>query len=144
MSLEKAIQANTEAVLKLTELLAGLNLGTAPASEEAPAPENKKATKKQAEKPEPEKPEPEKPEPEKQETAPEETPEPEAQEPESADEAPAEITYQETASKVIELSKTKGRAAAEELLAKYDAKKLTEVDPALFAQVIQDVEELLA
>ena len=139
MSLEKAIQANTEAVLKLTELLAGLNLGTAPASEEAPAPENKKATKKQAEKPEPEK-----PEPEKQETAPEETPEPEAQEPESADEAPAEITYQETASKVIELSKTKGRAAAEELLAKYDAKKLTEVDPALFAQVIQDVEELLA
>ena len=139
MSLEKAIQANTEAVLKLTELLAGLNQGTAPASEEAPAPENKKATKKQAEKPEPEK-----PEPEKQEAAPEETPEPEAQEPESADEAPAEITYQETASKVIELSKTKGRAAAEELLAKYDAKKLTEVDPALFAQVIQDVEELLA
>lgn len=134
MSLEKAIQANTEAVLKLTELLAGLNLGTAPASEEAPAPEKKKATKKQAEKPEPE----------KQEAAPEETPEPEAQEPESADEAPAEITYQETASKVIELSKTKGRAAAEELLAKYDAKKLTEVDPALFAQVIQDVEELLA
>lgn len=134
MSLERAIQANTEAVLKLTELLAGLNLGTAPASEEAPAPENKKATKKQAEKPEPE----------KQEAAPEETPEPEAQEPESADEAPAEITYQETASKVIELSKTKGRAAAEELLAKYDAKKLTEVDPALFAQVIQDVEELLA
>lgn len=130
MSLEKAIQANTEAVLKLTELLAGLNLGTAPASEEAPAPENKKATKKQAEKPEPEK-----PEPEKQEAAPEETPEPEA---------PAEITYQETASKVIELSKTKGRAAAEELLAKYGAKKLTEVDPVLFAQVIQDVEELLA
>ena len=133
MSLEKAIQANTEAVLKLTELLAGLNLGTAPASEEAPAPEKKKATKKQAEKPEPE----------KEEAAPEETPEPEAQEPEAADEAP-EITYQETASKVIELSKTKGRAAAEELLAKYDAKKLTEVDPALFAQVIQDVEELLA
>ena len=135
MSLEKAIQANTEAVLKLTELLAGLNLGTAPASEEAPAPEKKKATKKQAEKPEPE----------KQEAAPEETPEPEAQEPEAVEQETADApTYQETASRVIELSKTKGRAAAEELLAKYGAKKLTEVDPVLFAQVIQDVEELLA
>lgn len=131
MSLEIAIQENTKAI---RELIAAISNGIPTTAaqvaavvqeaqvEEKPAKTEKKAKAEKAETP-------------KAETA--ATPEPKADAAPAADDAP-EVTYQDAAAAITQLSKVKGRDAAVALLKKFGASKLPEVKPEDFAAIVAD------
>lgn len=54
------------------------------------------------------------------------------------------VSYDDAAKAVTSVAAKKGKPAALELLAKYGAKKLPEVNPANFAELVADAENLLA
>lgn len=133
MSLEIAIQENTVAI---RELIAAISNGIPTTAQqvaavveeanevkaEAPAKTEKKA---KAEKTEAVKQEPAATQEQKADAAP------------AADDAP-EVTYQDAAAAITQLSKVKGRDAAVALLKKFGASKLPEVKPEDFAAIVAD------
>lgn len=132
MSIEQALAENTAAIRELIEAIKN-GVPTTTAQVEAVAAEAK-AEKPKAEK----KTEAPKPEPEAEESS--------AATQEQKDEpAAAEgITYEAVAAAITKLSRTKGRDAAVGVLAQFDAKKLPDVAPEKFAEVLAAAEEALA
>lgn len=128
MSLEQAIQANTAA---LRDLIAAIANGIPTTAQQVAAVvEEAKVEEKPAKKGKPEK-----TETPKQEVA--ATPEPKEEAVPAADDAP-EVTYQDAAAAITQLSKAKGRDAAVALLKKFGASKLPEVKPEDFAAIVAD------
>ena len=124
MSLEAIIEANTAAVRDLIAAINAQAAGGATESTTAPAPSAKaeKAVKAPAPKPEAPAPAP-------------------AEETHEAGDAAEEVTYQQAAKAVTDLSKAKGRAAAEAVLKQFGASKLPEVKPEDFAAVVKACKE---
>lgn len=127
MSLESAIAENTAALNKLITILSTasplemLKPPIAAIKEERVEPKKKAETVKSEGQQAPSNPAEEKP------AQPEDT----------------EITYAQTAQAVVDLSKAKGRPAAEALLAKFDATNLTQVLPEKFAEVIAAAQQAM-
>lgn len=131
MYLEQAIQENTAAI---RDLIAAIRNGIPTSTEqvavvvqeaqveEKPAKTEKKGKAEKAETPKDE---------------PAVTPEPKADAAPAADDVP-EVTYQDAAAAITQLSKVKGRDAAVALLKKYGASKLPEVKPEDFAAIVAD------
>lgn len=126
MSLEVAINENTQAIRELIAALAKGQTPT-PAQVEAVREEIAQVEKPQAKaKPEP---------------APEPKPEPTA---ETSAPTPAEtfpdtpsVTYQDAAAAITKLSRTKGRDAAVALLYRFKASKLPDVQPDQYFEIIE-------
>lgn len=118
MSLEVAINENTQAIRELIAALAKGQTPT-PAQVEAVREEIAQVEKPQAKaKPEP---------------APEPKPEPTA---ETFPDTPS-VTYQDAAAAITKLSRTKGRDAAVALLYRFKASKLPDVQPDQYFEIIE-------
>ena len=118
MSLEVAINENTQAIRELIAALAKGQTPT-PAQVEAVREEIAQVEKPQAKaKPEP---------------APEPKPEPTA---ETVPDTPS-VTYQDAAAAITKLSRTKGRDAAVALLYRFKASKLPDVQPDQYFEIIE-------
>lgn len=130
MSLEVAINENTQAI---RELIAALAKGQTPTAAQVQAVREEVT---QAEKPKA-KAEP-KPAPEpKPEPAPEAAPEASAPTPaETFPDTPG-VTYQDAAAAITKLSRTKGRDAAVALLYRFKASKLPDVQPDQYFEIIE-------
>lgn len=132
MSIEQAITENTAAIRDLIEAIKN-GVPTTTAQVEAVAAEAK------AEKPKAEK-KTEAPKPEAEESS--------AATQEQKDEPAAaegkQPTYEEVAAAITKLSRTKGRDAAVAVLTQFSAKKLPDVAPEQFAEVLAAAEEALA
>lgn len=130
MSIEQALAENTAAIRELIEAIKN-GVPTTTAQVEAVAAEAK------AEKPKAEK-KAEAPKPEA-EAEPAATPEPKT-EPAAAE----AVDYDTVAKAITRLSRAKGRDAAVAVLAQFDAKKLPDVAPEQFADVLAAAEEAMA
>lgn len=130
MSIEQALAENTAAIRELIDAIRN-GIPTTAAQVAAVAAEAKAETpkvEKKAEAP--------KPDAEAESAA---TPEQKA---EAADAEP--VTYEAVAAAITKLSRAKGRDAAVALLARFDARKLPEVDESRFGEVLAAAEEELA